>query len=58
MKKLFLIFIFFYLSINITLAEENKMILKLKDGEVEIELFPKVAPNHVKRFQTLADEGK
>ena len=42
MKKLFLIFIFFYLSINITLAEENKMILKLKDGEVEIELFPKV----------------
>lgn len=58
MKKLLLIFIFFYLSINITLAEENKMILKLKDGEVEIELFPKVAPNHVKRFQTLADEGK
>ena len=34
------------------------MILKLKDGEVEIELFPKVAPNHVKRFQTWADEGK
>ena len=34
------------------------MILKLKNGEVEIELYPEVAPNHVKRFQTLAKEGK
>ena len=34
------------------------MILKLKNGEVEIELFSNVAPNHVKRFQTLANEGK
>ena len=34
------------------------MILKLKDGDVEIELYSKVAPNHVKRFQTLANEGK
>ena len=34
------------------------MILKLKSGDVEIELFPKIAPNHVKRFETLANEGK
>ena len=34
------------------------MILKLKDGDVEIELFPKIAPNHVKRFETFAKEGK
>ena len=34
------------------------MILKLKDGDVEIELYPKVAPNHVKRFESLANEGK
>jgi len=34
------------------------MILKLKSGEVEIELYPKIAPNHVKRFETLANEGK
>ena len=34
------------------------MILKLKDGDVEIELYPKIAPNHVKRFETLANEGK
>ena len=34
------------------------MILKLKDGDVKIELFPNVAPNHVKRIKKLADEGK
>ena len=33
------------------------MILKLKDGDVEIELFPDVAPNHVKRIQDLATKG-
>ena len=30
----------------------------LKDGEVKIELFSDVAPNHVERIKTLADEGK
>ena len=34
------------------------MILKLKDGDVEIELYPKIAPNHVKRFKDLANSGK
>ena len=34
------------------------MILKLKDGEVKIELFNDVAPNHVKRIKELADAGK
>ena len=34
------------------------MILKLKDGNVKIELFPDVAPNHVKRIKELADSGK
>ena len=40
------------------LAEENTMILKLKDGEVKIELFPDVAPGHVKRIKELANSGK
>ncbi len=34
------------------------MILKLKDGEVKIELFPDVAPGHVKRIKDLANSGK
>jgi len=32
------------------------MILKLKDGDVVIELFNDIAPNHVKRFKTLAKD--
>ncbi len=34
------------------------MILKLKYGDVEIELYKDKAPNHVKRFTELADSGK
>ena len=34
------------------------MILKLKDGDVKIELFEDVAPNHVKRIKVLADSGQ
>ena len=34
------------------------MILKLKDGNVKIELFEDVAPNHVKRIKELANAGK
>ena len=34
------------------------MILKLKDGDVKIELFQDVAPNHVERIKTLANSGK
>ena len=34
------------------------MILKLKDGDVKIELLPDVAPNHVKRIKELADSGQ
>ena len=34
------------------------MILKLKDGDVKIEVFQDVAPKHVERIKTLANEGK
>ena len=34
------------------------MILKLKDGDVKIELYSDVAPNHVKRIKDLANKGK
>ena len=52
------ILIFLLLITNQTMSEENIMILKLKDGEVKIELFEDVAPNHVKRIKELADAGK
>jgi cyclophilin family peptidyl-prolyl cis-trans isomerase len=55
----YLISIFFFLLItNQTIAKENMMILKLKDGDVKIELFPDVAPKHVERIKKLANEGK
>ena len=34
------------------------MILKLKDGDVKIQMFPEVAPGHVKRITDLANDGK
>ena len=34
------------------------MILKLKNGDVIIELFDTIAPNHVKRFKQLSKEKK
>tara|TARA_B100000989_G_C19306332_1_gene370598 strand:+ start:34 stop:594 length:561 start_codon:yes stop_codon:yes gene_type:complete len=57
-KILFNIFILFFLFNNQSIAKENIMILKLKDGDVKIELFEDVAPNHVKRIKELAIEGK
>ncbi len=35
----------------------NTLLLDLKSGQVEIELLPKVAPNHVKRIAGLANQG-
>ena len=56
-KKIIVIFVFF-LFIKPTLAKEDTMILKLKDGNVIIELFNDLAPNHVKRFKKLSKEKK
>ena len=50
--------ILFFILTNNIIAEENIMILKLKDGDIKIELFEKVAPNHVKRIKQLAKDGK
>ena len=53
--------ILFFLIITLTSntnAKENIMILKLKDGDVKIEMFPDAAPNHVKRITELANSGK
>ena len=59
MSKFLIKLVFFFLLItNQSISEENIMILKLKDGDVKIELFPDVAPNHVKRIKELANAGK
>ena len=56
MRKIFFVLLILIFNNNLK-AEENIMILKLKDGDVEIKLFDDVAPNHVKRIQELANKG-
>ena len=58
MKKYIYLFIIFFSLISTKTMAENNMILKLSYGEVEIELYPEKAPNHVKRFKELANSGK
>ncbi len=54
-KFTFFLILFNFSNIN---AKENIMILKLKNGDVKIELFTDAAPNHVNRIKELADSGK
>ena len=58
LKKISILFLSIFLLITAVNAKENTMILKLKDGDVKIELFKDVAPNHVKRITELANSGK
>ena len=59
MRKFTCLFIFFFSLVTTNInANNNVMILKLTYGDVEIELYPDKAPNHVKRFTELAESGK
>ena len=58
MKKFIYLFIVFFSLVTTKSMAQNIMILKLSYGEVEIELYPEKAPNHVQRFKKLAEEGK
>ena len=57
LKLLNIIFYLILILTNNVNAKDNIMILKLKDGDVKIEMFPDVAPNHVKRITELANNG-
>jgi cyclophilin family peptidyl-prolyl cis-trans isomerase len=57
-KSILNILILFLFITNHTIAEENLMILKLKHGDVKIELFSDIAPKHVERIKELANSGK
>ena len=50
-------FIISLIFLNNAYSKENIMILKLKDGDVKIELFDDVAPKHVERIKKLANDG-
>ena len=56
MKKKYFLVLFFFLILN-KLYSEEIMIMELKDGTVELELYSDIAPNHVKRFKDLAKKG-
>ena len=56
----YLINLVFFISLiffNNANSKENVMILKLKTGDVKIELFSDVAPKHVERIKKLANDG-
>ena len=58
MKKFTYLFIVFFSLVHTNIMAKNLMILKLTYGEVEIELYPDKAPNHVERFKELSNSGK
>jgi len=57
-KILFKIIIILFVFTSNNNAKENIMILKLKDGDVKIELFSEHAPKHVERIKKLANDKK
>ncbi len=58
MRRFFYLFIILIILVNHKSIAQEIMILKLQHGDVEIELYPEKAPNHVKRFKELANSGK
>ena len=58
MIKKFFILLVFCLFINQVNAKESTMIIKLKDGDVIVELYKDLAPKHVERVTQLANEKK
>ena len=58
MKKIIFVFLLYIIFITNSQSKEDIMIMKIKYGEVLIELFGDVAPKHVERFKKLSLEKK
>ena len=58
MKKILIIFFLFLSTLKGEAVENPKIILKTIHGDVKIELFKDVAPNHVNRILELSKNGK
>ena len=58
MKKILIILFLFLLTLKGEAVENPKIILKTIHGDVKIELFKDVAPNHVNRILELSKNGK
>ena len=57
-KKILLVFFLLLFATKGESVENPKITLKLKYGEVKIELFKDIAPNHVERILELSKKGK
>tara|TARA_A100001011_G_C14251689_1_gene818190 strand:- start:788 stop:1339 length:552 start_codon:yes stop_codon:yes gene_type:complete len=59
MLKFFKISVLFFLFLiyGLQMAANDHILMKLKDGDVLIELRPDLAPNHVNRVSDLVKEG-
>ena len=57
-KKILLVFFLLLFTTKGESVENPKITLKLKYGEVKIELFKDIAPNHVERILELSKKGK
>jgi len=58
MKKILVILFLFLSTLKGEAVENPKIILKTVHGDVKIELFKDVAPNHVNRILELSKNGK
>ena len=52
-----IIWVFIIMTSATGSTDNNKILLRLKTGEVTIQLLPEVAPNHVARIKELVSEG-
>ncbi len=57
-KKILFVFFLLLFTTKGESVENPKITLKLKYGEVKIELFKDIAPNHVERILELSKKGK